>query len=73
MKKVKSEVIDSFLQIRYIKSEYGHPDDFGSTYGDKASIAKQMLKYVELNKKFNPNSINSNLQVWRVTTERLTK
>ncbi len=68
---MKSEVIDSFLQIRYIKSEYGHPDDFGDTYPDKASIAKQMVRYVELNKKFNPNHINKNLQVWRVTTERL--
>lgn len=70
---MKSEVIDAFLQIRYIKSEYGHPDDFGNTYPDKASIAKLMLKYVELNKKFNPNLINKDLQVWRVTTERLIK
>lgn len=73
MIKIKKEVIDSFLQIRYIKSEYGHPDDFGSAYADKVSIAKQMLKYVELNKKFNPNSINRNLQVWRVITERLSE
>lgn len=69
--KVKNKVIDSFLQIRYIKSEYGHPDDFGGTYADKASIAKQMLKYIELNKKFNPHLIDRDLQVWRVITERL--
>ena len=73
MKKIKSEVIDSFLQLRYIKSEYGHEDDFGKEYPDKVSIAKQMLKYVELNKKFNPSLINKDLQVWRVTVERITK
>ncbi len=68
---MKSKVIDTFLQIRYIKSEYGHPDDFGDIYPDKVSIAKQMLKYVELNKKFNPHLHDKDLQVWRVITERL--
>lgn len=66
---MKESKLNSFLQIRELR---GLEDDHTNNFKDTVTNAIKLLRYIKLCEEIKPNGYTP-LQLWRVTTERITK
>lgn len=69
MKKVKSKVIDVWVEIRELT---GYHDDYTGHFEDTKTNTSKLLRFIELYDEIKPHGYKPK-QLWRITTERLTK